>query len=701
VLPGVEVRGQRSATEDRRTSSAAKIVIDRETIEQYGDSNIGEVLRRMPGVTQGGRPGRGGDIRMRGMGGGFTQILIDGERIPPGFSVEQITPEQVERIEIIRAATAETGTRAIAGTINIILREPLRKLSNDIRAGVTEERGRVSGNASWSHNDVLSPTGTYNLTASVNRTDQLTDTRSTTAYTDLPSGVMTLLQDGFNQASDQRTNLFASGRAQWRLGQGESLTLAPFIVSNRSEGTSNATLTQTIGAQPPAYATKLGAYDSDFALARLNTNLIKRLTGQTRMELRASAGKFGLDIQSRNSQAGGANTLTQNTDTNTSEKSWNASAKFIYDVDGKHTVTSGAEFEQTRRVENSITLLNGTPVLSDFGSDLSVRTKRSALYIQDEWDPAPAWSANVGLRWEGLETRSDALDVPARNKSSVLSPLGHVVWRFDPASRDQIRLSVTQSYRAPTPQQLVSRPSLNTQFPVPGSNNAINPDRAGNATLRPETAKGIDLAYEKYLKSGGILSVNLFARKIDDLIRTVTSLESVPWAPVPRWVARPQNLEGALTKGIEFDAKFQLPELMEGAIPLNLRFNLSLYDSSVKGVPGPNNFIDQQPRGTGNLGADYRFRGTPWSVGGNIAYTPAYDTQLTEFQSQTLGAKRVLEAYALYNVSAQTRLRLSLANLAPRDSVSSSTIIAGNEQQTVQNSGRTDLSAGLRLEMKL
>jgi iron complex outermembrane receptor protein len=140
---------------------------------------------------------------------------------------------------------------------------------------------------------------------------------------------------------------------------------------------------------------------------------------------------------------------------------------------------------------------------------------------------------------------------------------------------------------------------------------------------------------------------------------------------------------------------------MEGAIPLNLRFNLSLYDSSVKGVPGPNNFIDQQPRGTGNLGADYRFRGTPWSVGGNIAYTPAYDTQLTEFQSQTLGAKRVLEAYALYNVSAQTRLRLSLANLAPRDSVSSSTIIAGNEQQTVQNSGRTDLSAGLRLEMKL
>jgi iron complex outermembrane receptor protein len=43
------------------------------------------------------------------MGGGFTQILIDGQRIPPGFSIEQLSPDQVERIEIYRAPTAETG----------------------------------------------------------------------------------------------------------------------------------------------------------------------------------------------------------------------------------------------------------------------------------------------------------------------------------------------------------------------------------------------------------------------------------------------------------------------------------------------------------------------------------------------------------------------------------------------------------------
>ena len=114
-LERVEVQGRRDdPTEMRRNASAAKIVIGRQEIEQYGDSTLGDVIRRLPGVTQGGRPGRGGDLRMRGMGSGYTQILIDGERPPPGFSIDQISPDMVERIELLRAPTAETGTRAIA-----------------------------------------------------------------------------------------------------------------------------------------------------------------------------------------------------------------------------------------------------------------------------------------------------------------------------------------------------------------------------------------------------------------------------------------------------------------------------------------------------------------------------------------------------------------------------------------------------------
>jgi iron complex outermembrane receptor protein len=106
--------GRDNDTQQRRESTASKIVIGREEIERQGDANLGEILKRMPGITLGGAPGRGGGIRMRGLSQGYTQILLDGQRVPPGFSVESLTPEMVERVEIYRAPTAETGAQAIA-----------------------------------------------------------------------------------------------------------------------------------------------------------------------------------------------------------------------------------------------------------------------------------------------------------------------------------------------------------------------------------------------------------------------------------------------------------------------------------------------------------------------------------------------------------------------------------------------------------
>ncbi|HSB99769.1 MAG TPA: hypothetical protein VLE45_07625, partial [Burkholderiaceae bacterium] len=47
----VEVTGGRgSDTEQRRQSTVSKIVIGREEIERQGDSTLGEILKRLPGV---------------------------------------------------------------------------------------------------------------------------------------------------------------------------------------------------------------------------------------------------------------------------------------------------------------------------------------------------------------------------------------------------------------------------------------------------------------------------------------------------------------------------------------------------------------------------------------------------------------------------------------------------------------------------
>lgn len=81
----VTISGARSDLDERRQATAAKLIFGRDELDRNGDTTIGEVLKRLPGVTVGGRPGRGGDIRMRGMGNGYTQILINGERAPVVF----------------------------------------------------------------------------------------------------------------------------------------------------------------------------------------------------------------------------------------------------------------------------------------------------------------------------------------------------------------------------------------------------------------------------------------------------------------------------------------------------------------------------------------------------------------------------------------------------------------------------------------
>ena len=700
----VEVSGSTSATEERRNSSASKIIITREDIEQYGDSNLGDVMRRLPGVTTGGRPGRPGAPRMRGMGGGFTQILIDGQRIPPGFSIEEITPDQVERIEILRAPTAETGTRAIAGTINIILREPLRQTSNEVKIGAQEERGKFSPSASWSGNGTLGETGTYALSASSGATNLITSDRSQTTYDSLASGARVLEQLYLGDTQAHRENYFLSARTQWRLGAGEQFGVQSFLAHNTAESTSFTTLMQPVGDATAPYATREGLYRGRFDVSRINLNLSKRLDETTRFELRGGFGKFwsNTDTNAEQFASSGQRSLIQTARADVRDNSGSLGGKVIRNfTDSSHAVTAGWEWEASNREEQSVTRLNGVPQLADLGEAFNVRTRRMAAYLQDEWDVSPAWSANAGLRYETIHTQSGNAQDTFTNTSSVVSPLAHLVWRFAAPSRDQVRLSLTQSYRSPSVGQLTSRPSLNTLYPVPGSNTSLSPDRTGNPNLKPERANGIDVAFERYLTSGGVMTVNFFVRDIKDFIRNVSALETVSWASVPRYVSRPQNLGKARTSGLEFDAKLQLRELMDDAPPLSLRFNLSIYDSKVEAVPGPYNRIDSQPRASGNLGGDYKFRGVPLSIGGNLGWTPAYTTQQTSSTAQALSTKRIFDAYALWTVNPSTKLRLSLANIGPQDGLSTTTVIEAGQRQMIVNNGRTDMSLALRLEMRL
>ena len=719
----IEVTGSReSDTDARRQSTAAKIVIGREEIDKFGDATVGEVLRRLPGVTTPGAPGRGGPPRLRGLGSGFTQLLIDGQRIPPGFSLESLTPEQVERIEILRAPTAETGARAIAGTINIVTREGYKRRVNDLRVGVGIENGQVSPGLFWTHNDSAGDL-IYNLSGSAFKPHRKNSNHTRTTVGDANTG--TLLEDRTSNSTtlESRTGLNLTSRLQWRLGEGgDMLALTPSIFHTEAHSETNFALVQALrrASTPDLYDHGNSLNDSRFTNLRLNGNWRQRI-GAVRLELNGGGGAFRA-VNDTTRQEYDANAAvakrTLSDRSNSRENSINLNLKGSgltggNEQGGEHSLVAGTEIDASQRMETRSSLQNGAPLLVDFGDNLQASALRLAGFVQDEWNLSPNWAVNAGLRWEGITTKGDTGDATTSsisrptNRSSVWTPLLTALWKPDPKARDQVRISLTRSYRSPPLGNLIARPSINRDYdPTVGSNIETAPDSAGNPALKPELARGIDLALERYLEGGGILSANLFVRDISNLMRGQTRLETVSWSPFQRWVRRQQNIGDATTAGIELEAKFRLDQLFTGATPVELRSNLSVFTSKVKSVPGPDNRLDQQAHATGNLGADYRLRSLPLTLGGNVNWVPGYTTRLEADQTVTVSTKQVWDVFALWTFNPALGVRLLGSNLAARDyantSVNDTLVAAGRTERTIQRSnGPSYVNWQLRLEMKL
>jgi iron complex outermembrane receptor protein len=692
-------------TQARRQSTASKIIVGRDEIERFGDSTVGELLKRLPGVTMPGRPGRGGAPRMRGLGGGYTQILIDGEPAPRGFSLDELSPEQIERIEILRAPTAETGARAIGGTINIVTRGGYSKRLNDLRLGLGLENGNQQPGVSWIHNEVAG-NWIYNVSLSAQHGERSNDSRSHTTIENLDSGELIDRLER-TQSSSQRDAIQANGRLQWRGEQGDTLVLTPMLVQSQSSSLSSSSLTQIGGTAPFDSASGSGA--NRFSSLRLGAQWMHRLPDGGNWQLRATLGQSDWDNASLRQYFGSSPTVGQSD--NRSEQhdlNFSASAKLTKTLANDHNLVTGAELQSNRRREVATTLQDGESPLSEFDGNLTASSLRAALYAQDEWSVTRQLAAHAGLRWEGISTQgSTATGMPeARNQSAVWTPLLHAVWKFDSPYRDQLRASLTRSYRSPGLQDLIARPRISGMFPGRGPNDELHPDRGGNPELKPELASGLDIAMERFLPGSGMLSANLFYRHISNLMRSQTTLETVSWADSPRWVARLQNIGDAITQGLELEAKFRASDLWPEAPRIDVRSNISLFTSRVQGVPAPDNRLSQQPTGTANLGADYRLRDLPLSFGGNLNWTPGYTTRLSDDQRVVQSAKLVLDAFVLWVLNPTSQLRFSLGNLAARDYVTSNTLDSSNAaaqalRESVTNTAPSWRSLQLRLELKL
>jgi vitamin B12 transporter len=108
---------------------APLLVLTREDIARAQALDLAELLRFYAGIELGrnGGPGSFTSVFVRGGESNHTLVMIDGVRMNPatsgGAALQNIAPEMVERIEIVKGPRATLyGSDAIAGVINVITR---------------------------------------------------------------------------------------------------------------------------------------------------------------------------------------------------------------------------------------------------------------------------------------------------------------------------------------------------------------------------------------------------------------------------------------------------------------------------------------------------------------------------------------------------------------------------------------------------
>lgn len=678
----VEITGAATAYDARRNDTATKIVVTQEEILKNGDTTVGEVLKRLPGVTVGGVQGRGGDIRMRGLGAGYTQILLNGEPAPPGFSLDSISPDMIERIEVMRAATAEYSTQAIAGGINIVLKRAVQTAQRELKVGLQDDNGKIGTNTNFQLSDkrgIMS----YAIGGNI-----------TYAKFDRPSE---LVQEEFDLAGKRaqlrhadQTNrgtfkaLGLSPRVNFNLGPGDIVTWQSFINANQARFNTTERFTQIEGTRLAQYVGTDVGVRTDFIMARSDVTWTRKLNAGARLEI-----KGGVNYNNRDTDApslqyapGMKPALDRLVTSSQTEKGFTTTGKYSTPIIEHHALAMGWDMGFSTRDEDRIqreTALLPPPPLpplpgmpqprppENLDQVFNADIKRLAMYAQDEWQVTDRWSVYMGLRWEGIQTTSEGSDYAAvDSKSSVFSPLFQTLWKLPDTKNDQVRLGLTRTYKAPGVNQLIPR-----RF-ASNNNSSTSPDFSGNPQLKPELAWGLDLAYEHYLPAGGLLTASTYLRRIDNSIRNRVDLID------GLWISRPVNAGTADTHGIELEAKLPLRSLYPASPAIEIRANVARNWSRLDTVPGPNNRLDGQTPVSGTVGFDYKMDTLPVTTGASFSFQSGGPVRVSDRQFSWSAPKRTLDWYGVMKFSPKNQLRVSVSNLLHQTNVAQNAFLTPN-----------------------
>ncbi|MGH7452434.1 MAG: carboxypeptidase-like regulatory domain-containing protein, partial [bacterium] len=136
-----QAEGQVAAINQQITSNTIINVVSEEKIRELPDANAAESIGRLPGVSLIRSGGEANKVILRGLEDKFTNITIDGVKIPAtdptsrGVDLSTLSQSSLAGIELYKALTSDKDADALAGSINLVTKKApeTRRIKADLK----------------------------------------------------------------------------------------------------------------------------------------------------------------------------------------------------------------------------------------------------------------------------------------------------------------------------------------------------------------------------------------------------------------------------------------------------------------------------------------------------------------------------------------------------------------------------------------
>lgn len=144
IVFGDRLKGQAKALNQQKNNANITNIVSSDQIGRFPDANIGDALKRVPGITMQNDQGEARNIIIRGMAPQLNSVTLNGERIPSAegdnrnVQMDLIPSDMIQTIEVNKAVLPNMDADAIGGSVNLVTRQAPNalRISGTLASGV-------------------------------------------------------------------------------------------------------------------------------------------------------------------------------------------------------------------------------------------------------------------------------------------------------------------------------------------------------------------------------------------------------------------------------------------------------------------------------------------------------------------------------------------------------------------------------------